>query len=428
MKKQIPLKTRRKFIGHALVGMASSMAIPSYSRTSDGNYGKSLKINTEALDEHYWEMVKSQFSIPKGKIMVNAANLCPSPFVVTDAVIRHTRSLEKDVSFQNRDKFSDIRTEALKLMGEYLGAEASEIGITRNTSEGNNIIVNGLDFEKSDEVIVWNQNHPTNHVAWQQRAKREGFSVKIIKMPENPKSKSDLLDAIKDSISDKTRLIAFSHISNVSGIAMPAAEICELAKSKGILTLIDGAQSFGIEKVNLKQIGCDFYTGSAHKWLMGPKETGIIFVRGERIDEVWPSVISAGWKEDWKTVDEKLCVLGQRNPAAASALVETINFHNDIGNINIQKRVRALTNFLKEQIQDRIPGSSFVTPKQEEISGGIVIFKMKDRDSIHIFQKLYENYGIASAPSGGIRFSPNIYNTMADMEMVVDVLSELNGG
>jgi len=429
MENHTSLRARRKFIGHALVGMASSLAIPSYSRNSNGDcsdVSTISRIDGEALDEHYWEMVKRQFSMPKGKVMVNAANLCPSPFVVTDAVIRHTRSLEKDVSFQNRGKFSDIRKEALNLLGEYLGAEASEIGITRNTSEGNNIIVNGLDFENGDEVIIWNQNHPTNQIAWQQRARREGFSVKVIHTPDNPKSKSELVDTIRDAITVKTRLIAFSHISNVSGIAMPAAEICELAGSRGILTLIDGAQSFGIEKVNLKDIGCDFYTGSAHKWLMGPKETGVVYVRGELIDRVWPSVISAGWKEDWKTVDEKLCVLGQRNPAAASALVETINFHNDIGNINIQKRVRALTNFLKEQIQHRIPGSSFVTPMQEEMSGGIVIFKMKNMDSMHIFQKLYENYGIASAPSGGIRLSPNIYNTIADMEMVVDALSELN--
>jgi len=421
------IKHRRTFFKKLSVGLVSTSLFPALSSAKSNLSSKEvLKPPTNPDDEKYWEMVKQQFAIAPNLTMVNAANLCPSPYKVTQQIDRFAKNLEADVSFQNRGKFKAIRQQVLTELADYLGVEADEIGITRNTSEGNNIIVNGLDFKKKEEIIIWNQNHPTNGIAWVQRAKREGFKVKTIQLPANPTSEASLIAPFADAITSKTRLIAFSHISNSTGLALPAKAICQLAKEKGILTLVDGAQSFGCLAVNLKDIGCDFYTGSAHKWFMGPKETGVLYVKKSLLHRVWPSVIAAGWKEDWKTLDEKICVLGQRNDATIAALVEAMKFHQTIGPKNIENRIRQLCSYLKENIQKSIPKATFVTPLAADKSAGIVIVNLPDKAPAQIFQQLYEKHGIATAPTGGIRLSPTIYNTLEDLDKVVKALASMS--
>ena len=208
-------------------------------------------------------------------------------------------------------------------------------------------------------------------------------------------------------------------------MALPAKEICKTARDKNILTLVDGAQSLGMMDLNLHDMGCDFYTASTHKWLLGPFENGILYMRKENTQRLWPTVISAGWKETSTTVDEKLCVLGQRNETTPFALPETLDFHLSIGKKNIEDRVRSLSANLKEKIKAKVPQATFVTPLSPEMSAGIVIINLPGKQPAEIFQKLYEVHGIAGASSGGIRLSPHIYNTMSDMDKVTDALAAL---
>ena len=271
---------RRNFLKRISTGIAASMAFPAIGGPNQWRFDTNSLDGT--IDEKYWEMVKQQFAIPANKMMVNSANLCPSPYFINERVTQLSRDLAKDVSFQNRSKYGEMRKGAVQLLAKYLGVSEDEIAISRNTSESNNIVVNGFDFKKGDEVIIWEQNHPTNRIAWYQRAKRLGFTVKEIAVPVNPHSKNDLLSPFTNAITSRTRMIAFSHISNVSGIALPAEEICKSAREKGIMTLIDGAQAFGFLNLDLKSIGCDFYTGSTHKWLMGPMENGILYVHKDQ--------------------------------------------------------------------------------------------------------------------------------------------------
>ena len=240
-----------------------------------------------------------------------------------------------------------------------------------------------------------------------------------------PQSPEELVDSFAKAISPKTRLIAFSHISNLSGIALPAKEICKMAREKKILTLVDGAQSFGLIDLNLKDMGCDFYSGSTHKWLMGPLENGVLYVRKEAMERLWPNIISAGWKEASTTVDERLCILGQRNETTPAALPETIDFHLSIGKAMIEERVRALNSYLKTRIQATFPQVAFVSPVPTSMSAGITVFNIPGKQSSEIFQKLYETQGIAGASTSGVRLSPHIYNTMEDMDKVVSAVKGL---
>lgn len=417
--------SRRKFLEKISIGSLAALGFPSFGSPS-ANGPSSFTPKPDVVDEQYWQQVKKQFTVPDNLIMINAANLCPSPHTVSNKVLTFNRELNSNVSFQYRAVFTAQRAKALAQLAEFVGVSKEEIGITRNTSESNGILVNGLDFKTGDEIIIWDQNHPSNGVAWEKRAQRSGLVIKKISVPVLPKTKDVLISPFEKAITSKTKLIAFSHVSNLSGIALPAKELCSLAKSKGVLSLVDGAQTLGLMDLNLYEMGCDFFTASTHKWLMGPMENGILYVKKSHIDQIWPAVIGGGWKDDMHSVDEKICVLGQRIETTTSALPDAIEYQLSIGKKVIEERVVALNTYLKQQIQAKIPSATFVTPLAPELSAGIVIVSLAGKDSKEIYQKLYDTFGIACASTGGIRLSPHIYNTLEDIDKVVSALAKLS--
>jgi isopenicillin-N epimerase len=415
--------SRRNFLRKITVAPLAAVSFAALGKPEALSFHSLPLVDT--ADEKYWAMVQKQFTVPENLIMMNAANLCPSPFSINEQLFDLMIKLGRDVSFQFRDNLTVRRSKALESFSEFVGVKKNEIGITRNTSESNCAIVNGLDLQAGDEVIIWDQNHPSNNAAWLTRAKRIGFKVIKITLPAQPQSITDLLDPFDKAITSKTKVIAFSHISNTTGMALPAKEICALARSKKILSMVDGAQSLGMLNLDLKDIGCDFYTSSTHKWLMGPLENGILYVREENIASVWPNIVGGGWKDTGQTVDEKICVLGQRNETTPAVLPDILEFHKHIGRKRIEERVIALNTYIKEQIQLHIPKATFVTPLSPKFSGGIVIVNFPGRDPKEIYLKLYDVHGIATANAGGVRLSPHIYNTKADIDRVVSALKSL---
>lgn len=381
----------------------------------------------EGPDEAFWELVKRQFPLDDELILMNAANLCPSPFPVQETVFRLTRDVDGDASFQNRGKFGDLQEASRSALAAHLGASPDEIAITRNTSEGNNTVLNGLTLGPGDEVVVWEQNHPTNHVSWDVRAERWGFSVRRISTPPAPASAEQLLAAFEAAITDRTRVLAFSHVSNVTGVALPAAALCRRARDAGILTLVDGAQSFGVLDVDLHDMGCDFYTGSAHKWFVGPREAGVLFVRRERIADTWASDVGVGWDGAVAGGARKFENLGQRDDAAVAAVATAAAFHEAIGRDLVEARVRALATALKARIRDRIPEARFHTSDAPEHSAGVVVALLPTDDHAGVYRRLYERHRIAGALRGGafpgVRLCPHIYNTMSEIERVGDALA-----
>ena len=412
------LSHRRKFVKQLLATSLTGFALPSFAATSK------LTPPTSVADEQYWENLKNQFSVPADHIMMNAANLCPGPIVVQEKVRELTNALNKDVSFQYRALFAATRKKSVTLLAQFVGANESEVGITRNTSESNCMIVHGLDLKPGDEIIIWEQNHPSNNEVWLSQAKRIGFTIKKISVPAEPKFVNDLLQPFINALTPNTKLIAFSHLSNISGLTLPAKDICQMAKARGIMTLVDGAQSFGSMNIDVHDMGCTFYTASTHKWLMGSFENGILYINKDSFDRIWPAVIGGGWREA-TTVDTQLCVLGQRNDPSPAALPEALAFHETIGRKNIENRIVQLSTYLKQELKSKVPQAIFVTPLAPQFSGGIVIFNLPGKEIHEVADKLYHQYHIAAAPSGGIRLSPHIYNTMKDIDYVVKAIGEV---
>jgi isopenicillin-N epimerase len=372
-------------------------------------------------DEKFWKEVRARFLLPNDLVFLNAANLCPTSVPVVEALERNTRYLEGNPSSTSRAKLTEGREESRRLIAQALRVTPEEIVITRNTSEANNLVSSGLKLSADDEVVVFSENHPSNLNAWREKAKRFGFTVVEVAQVTPHPGPAYYVDAFSRAITARTRVMAFTHVTNTIGDKLPAAELCRMARERGVLSLLDGAQSFGVLDLDLSQLRPDFYSGSAHKWPCGPKETGVLYINRAVHDRVAPSIVSLyGGAVGISRTHE---AYGQRDEAALATLGAAIKFQNDIGRADIEKRVMQLAQRLMTELA-RIEGVSLWTGTDAQRSAAIVVFKPGSNDPRRFATALYEKERIACAVSGGsarpgVRFSPHFYNTMEEIDRAI---------
>lgn len=413
-------QSRRKFLqtGSALMLGGAGMSAAEAQR----------QLATPEADEGYWEMVRAQFSFTEDAVPMNAANLCPSFRAVAENVSLLTADIDRDCSFNNRDKFGDMLELARSRVAAQLNVSADEVALVRNTSEANNIVNGGLPLQSGDDVLIWDQNHPTNNVAWEVRAARYGLRVRKVATPEHPQSAQELVDAFANELRDNTRVLSLTHVSNVSGIKLPVRELTRLARERGIHVHLDGAQTWGAMDVDLRELDVDSYSASAHKWYMGPKEVGLLYVKSSRIEEIWPSVVAPGWGDGSQTTltgARKFESLGQRDDAALAGLGVAADIHDLIGPGRIERRIVYLAQRLKQGIADA--GHELLTPMNPEFSHGVCITRLDPARRGDAVNRLYAEYGIAGAATGGLRLCPTIYNTEAHIDKAVAGVAALLG-
>jgi isopenicillin-N epimerase len=401
----------------AVGGSAALFAHPEFALARPA----ALPASGAAAGDAFWNAVREQFVMPPGLAVMNAANLCPSSRAVLESMYGATRDIDQDPSPNNRAKLGPAKEQTRARLAAFLRVKPEEVIITRNTSESNNLVSNGLDLKAGDEVVIFHDNHPSNNVAWKEKAKRFGYTVTELPNP-NPHPGADYyVEAVKKALSAKTKVLAFTHLTSTVGDLMPAAEMCRVARERGVLSLLDGAQSFGLLDVDLSVIQPDFYTGSAHKWPCGPKEAGVLFVSSRVHDRLWPSIYSAytGAIGLSKTFEG----FGQRDDAAIVALGETIAFHEKVGRANIEKRARDLTAALTSGLQ-KIPDVRLWTSTSADRSAAVVSFQPGGLNPQKLAALLYDKDKIACATRGGddrggLRFSPHLYNTTAEVDRVL---------
>ncbi len=428
--------SRRRFLQRLALGsagLAASPLLPTWisasEKVKEGGPGHDTAWSTEALGragEDYWEAIRERFLIRPGLIPMNAANLCPAPREVVEATEAAGRDVDGDVSFQNRATYDELREGLREGIAGYLGVGEGEIALVRNTSEANNTIVWGVPLEPGDEVVVFDQNHATNNVAWDVRAARDGIVVRRAAVPETVDGPEELLAPFLAAFSPRTRVVTFSDVSNVTGVRLPVRELCQAARNRGIHAHVDGAQTFGAEPLELAELGCDSYATSSHKWFMGPKEGGVLYVREDRIQEIWPLSVGVGWGSGAETTARgarKFETLGQRNDATFAGMLTALRMHQEVGPERIGNRIQELAAMVKDGMVGM--GAHLITPRSPALSGGVVVGRFDGVDTGEIHQRLYSEHGVAGAPTGGLRFCPHIYNTRADVETVLDAVAQL---
>ncbi len=404
-----PSQNRRQFLqGTAALLLSAAASHPKLSSA------QSISASSE---DAYWSIVRSQFAFSESAVPMNAANLCPSFRSVAETVSALTYDIDRDCSFNNRAKFDDYLEQSRATVAQQLKVSADEIALVRNTSEANNIINNGLELSAGDEVILWDQNHPTNNVAWDVRAARYGLTIKKVNTPVEPTSLQELIDVFTSQFSNQTKVLSLTHVSNVSGIKLPIKELVAAAHARNIYVHVDGAQTWGAMALDLHDLDVDSFSGSAHKWFMGPKEVGLLYVKEQNIDRIWPNVIAPGWGNGVDTVlrgARKFESLGQRDDSALVGVGSAAQQHDLIGTKRIEERVVTLAQHLKEGIAEL--GLELVTPMDSELSFGVCITRAPGGRGGEISNRLYTEHGIAGAATGGIRLCPTIYNTVEHVE------------
>lgn len=375
-------------------------------------------------DEKFWKEVRGRFLLPADLTFLNAANLCPTSVPVIEALERNTRYLDANPSSASRSRLSEGREESRRHIAAALRVTPEEIVITRNTSEANNLVSSGLSLAPADEVIVFADNHPSNLVAWREKAKRFGFTVVEVPVQTPHPGAGAYVDAFSRAFTPRTRVLAFTHITNTIGDMLPAAELCRIARERDVLSMVDGAQSFGALDVDLVALGADFYSGSAHKWPCGPKETGVLYVNARVHDRIHASLVSL--YPGAVGISRKLEAFGQRDEAALASVGAAFELQNRIGRGTIETRVRQLVRRLADGLQ-AIPGVSLWTRTDADMSAGILVFRPAAQEPRRVAAVLYERHRIACAPAGGasrpgVRFSPHFYNTIDEMDRTVNAV------
>ncbi len=305
-------------------------------------------------EEAYWTEMRKQFLIPADEVYLNNGTVGSSPMPVLRAVFDGYNDTEKMAQSDPEDypiwgygAWNEFRDP----LAEFIGCTRDELALVRNATEANSFIANGLDMKPGDEVLMTDQEHPGGEQPWNLRAKRYGIVVKKVTLPKPVPNAAAVLNLFNDAITPRTRLMFFSHIPTVTGVVLPAKELCGLARTKGILSAVDGAHVVGMMRLNLRELGCDMYSSSPHKWLQAPKGTGFLYVRDELIDRLWNTIVTAGWDEP-KLRAERFQRIGSSNVPALWGLRAAVQLANQIGMERIEHRHRQMADhILKEMVK-----------------------------------------------------------------------------
>ena len=367
------------------------------------------------------------FGFADDSVPMNAANLCPMPVAVTEAHAHYAAELDRSLSTATRRAVEGKKEEARARVAALLGITADELAIVRNTSEANNVIVQGMPIGNGDEVVLWDQNHPSNSVAWDVQAARSGASVRRFSVPVDAASVDEVVGRFVAAVGDRTSVVSFTHISNITGFRLPLAEICAAirAKKDDVHIHVDGAQTWGAVDVDLGKIECDSFSGSAHKWFMGPREVGVLYVRERHIGSIWPNVVSVPWggtTEDAPRGARKFDAFGQRDDAAIAALTDAAAFHEEMTPAGIERRSLSVSARLREGLQDL--GLDFVSSANPVFASSVIILATPNGNARELVQTVFDDSGIQTAAVGGLRMSPHVYNNDDHVDRVLAAIKK----
>jgi len=350
------LLDRRRFLS-STAGLAGALALPNrlFAQLASAPPNLPDRNQYTANQDAYWSELRKQFLIPADEVYLNNGTVGSSPAPVLRAIFDGYNSTEKldqqdpeDYPIWGYAAWNEFRDP----LASFIGCSRDEIALLRNATEANSYIANGIDMKGGDEVLMTDQEHPGGEQPWQLRAKRYGVIIKKVILPKPVQNSGQVLSLLGDAIGPRTRVMFFSHITTVTGVVLPAKELCSLARSKGILSAVDGAHVPGMMRLNVRDLGCDLYSSSPHKWLQAPKGSGFLYVRDEVIDRIWNTIATEGWDEP-KLRAERFQRIGSSNVPALWGLRAAIQFANQIGMDRIERRHRELCDYILDEMKKR---------------------------------------------------------------------------
>lgn len=381
-----------------------------------------LRIGGAQDDEAFWDLVRGQFLIPQGRIYLNNGTLGPSPSVVVDAVIEHTRRVAQ--TFPPGVSWDDLK----EALADFLGGDAEGFVFPRNTTEAMNFVANGIDLEEGDEVVSTDHEHIGGLEPWRLVTRRRRASLTIVSLPVPARSEDELLEAVWSAVTPRTRVVCVSHVTFTTGTILPIPALALRCRDAGVILAVDGAHPPGMMELDLADVAGDFYASSPHKWLLAPQGTGLLYITEAWRERIWPTLASGGW-DDLSLGAHRLNHMGTMDESRLAGLLASVEFLRAVGMERVEARVRYLRRTLEDGLRS-IPGVFVATPEAEHLKAGMVSFRLNGVESASLQGHLSRTANVRTRvigeyDYGWMRLSTHVYNSPAQLERVLEILSEV---
>lgn len=385
--------------------------------------------------ESYWNHLRWQFLIPEGQAYFNTGTLGASPRVVVEAVTDHLRYVEEslalwDYSADQPERLAGYRPEKglRQKLADFVHCDMEEIGLTVNATMAMSLVANGIDLQPGDEVLITDKEHPGGRSGWDVRQKRHGIVVKEVPVATTVTDPGQIVQAFVGAMTPRTRVLAVPHITSGQGIVMPVKRLCAAARERKIFTSIDGAQAVGQLHVNVRDLGCDAYFSSPHKWLLAPKGNGFLYLRKDVQDRIWTTLASSQWN-NYKEGMFRLQQYGTLNQSLLRGLETAVDFMDRIGRDRVEERVRFLGTYLRKGLA-QVPRATIVSPTHPELSAGITTWGVQGVSGRALQDALWDRKKIRVRAAGenAVRQSCHIYNSTREIDATLEVARALYTG
>lgn len=429
--------TRRDLLASSLVtSMAAAVA-------SDAAVAQPLTAMPSTSKE-LWQWFRTQPVIDLQRTYLDVAGAGPTLRAAMAAEYRIRDSQSLNIAGMSDAQWASESLRMATSFANFTGCDPDEILFTRGTGEALASVAFGLDLNAGDEVLTTNREHPAALSPWLLLARRRGIVVKQIELPAPMTGPEQALGLFAGAVTERTKVLAFSHVQYADGTVLPVAELCQFARQRNLISVVDGAQALGMLDFRLRDFGCDFYGTSFHKWLGGSNGTGMLYIRREMLDRIWPTqprgidasppVITPTQSSGHVGVPAALHKLGNIVPLAWAPLrgaEVALEFHQQVLRSRIEARIRELAIYARLRLQ-QLPGVELLTPNRPGIWGGILAFHVPGRLAADITLGLVRGHRVFARDmqwpgksEGAVRISVHAFNTHDEVDKMFQGLQQV---
>jgi isopenicillin-N epimerase len=400
--------------------------------------------NIPTSSRELWQWVRTQPVLDLYSAYLDVASAGPTLRAAMAAEYRARDSQSFALATFREEYWTNESRRLASRIGAFVGAEADEVHFTSGAGAALGLAANGLDLAAGDEIVTTNREHPAALSPWLMLARRRGLVVKQIELPAPMSGPEQALGLFAGAIGERTKAFLFSHVNYADGVVMPVRELCDFARQKGILSIVDGAQALGMIEFALRELNCDFYATCFHKWLGGSHGTGMLYVRREKLDALWPiaprgmdaspPIAAPTETYGFAGAPAALHKLGNVVPHAWAALrgVEAaMELQQQIGRARIEARIRELAIYARLRLQ-QLPGIELLTPARPGLWAGVLTFRALEKRAADIATALARGHRVfvrdlawPGGENGALRVSLHMFNTHDEVEKLMQGLQQV---
>jgi selenocysteine lyase/cysteine desulfurase len=377
-------------------------------------------------DEDFWGWVRESYTVSPNILNLNNGGVAPQPKPVQDAHIRYYQYCNEAPSYYMWQILDQGREPLRERLAGLAGCSPDEIAINRNSTEGLNSVIFGLNLKPGDEVVLTKQDYPNMINAWKQREKRDGVKLVWLDLPLPMDVEDEIVSRYVSAFTARTRVVHVTHLINWTGQILPVKRIAREARKRGIDVIADGAHTFAHIDFKIPDLGCDYFATSLHKWLSAPFGSGLLYIRKEKIRDVW--ALLSNQDPDGPDI-RKFETLGTRSFASEMAIGAAVDFHEVIGSARKEARLRYLKDHWVNQLKD-VPGISFLQSKPANQSCAIANIAVEGKKPEEVAGELFAKHRIHTVAINwenihGVRVTPNVYTSASDLDRLAAAIRKM---